>query len=129
MYLGKIENEKRHSENLLRNILPTEIVTRLRNGESNIADHARISQVTLDDLQHMIADRKNPGRAHTGSNITASRRSNSLPTISRSRPFAERRAPPASFFARPDFLAHRTSNDAATSLLTNLTSALCSHDA
>ena len=25
-YLGKIENEKRHSENLLRNILPTEIV-------------------------------------------------------------------------------------------------------
>src|SRR5262245_42666077 len=38
-YLGKIENEKRHSENLLRNILPTEIVTRLRNGESNIADH------------------------------------------------------------------------------------------
>src|SRR5258708_25183402 len=32
-YVGKIENEKRHSENLLRNILPAEIVTRLRNGE------------------------------------------------------------------------------------------------
>jgi adenylate cyclase len=38
-YLGKIENEKRHSENLLRNILPAEIAARLRNGESNIADH------------------------------------------------------------------------------------------
>src|SRR5260221_14722103 len=38
-YVGKIENEKRHSENLLRNILPAEIATRLRNGESNIADH------------------------------------------------------------------------------------------
>ena len=38
-HLGKIENEKRHSENLLRNILPAEIATRLRNGESNIADH------------------------------------------------------------------------------------------
>jgi hypothetical protein len=38
-YLGKIENEKRHSENLLRNILPAEIATRVRNQESNIADH------------------------------------------------------------------------------------------
>jgi hypothetical protein len=33
-YLGKIESEKRHSENLLRNILPAEIVTRLRNGKA-----------------------------------------------------------------------------------------------
>src|ERR687888_730246 len=48
-YLGKIENEKRHSENLLRNILPTEIVTRLRNGESNIADH-------FDDATVIFAD-------------------------------------------------------------------------
>src|SRR5262245_64295570 len=38
-YLGKIESEKRHSENLLRNILPTEIVKRLRKGETNIATH------------------------------------------------------------------------------------------
>src|SRR5262245_42470485 len=48
-YLGKIESEKRHSENLLRNILPTEIVTRLRNGESNIADH-------FDDATVIFAD-------------------------------------------------------------------------
>jgi adenylate cyclase len=48
-YLGKIENEKRHSENLLRNILPLEVVTRLRNGESNIADH-------FDDATVIFAD-------------------------------------------------------------------------
>jgi adenylate cyclase len=49
-YLGKIENEKRHSENLLRNILPTEIVTRLRNGESNIADHFEDATVIFADV-------------------------------------------------------------------------------
>jgi class 3 adenylate cyclase len=49
-YLGKIENEKRHSENLLRNILPTEIVTRLRNGESNIADHFEDATVVFADV-------------------------------------------------------------------------------
>src|SRR5215467_9048370 len=48
-YLGKIENEKRHCENLLRNILPAEIATRLRNGESNIADH-------FDDVTVIFAD-------------------------------------------------------------------------
>jgi class 3 adenylate cyclase/CheY-like chemotaxis protein len=48
-YLGKIENEKRHSENLLRNILPAEVVTRLRKGESNIADH-------FDDATVIFAD-------------------------------------------------------------------------
>ena len=48
-YVGKIENEKRHSENLLRNILPVEIATRLRNGESNIADH-------FDDATVIFAD-------------------------------------------------------------------------
>jgi adenylate cyclase len=48
-YIGKIENEKRHSENLLRNILPAEIATRLRNGESNIADH-------FDDATVIFAD-------------------------------------------------------------------------
>src|SRR6266487_2355508 len=49
-YLGKIENEKRHSENLLRNILPTEIVTRLRDGESNIADHFEDATVIFADV-------------------------------------------------------------------------------
>ena len=48
-YLGKIENEKRHSETLLRNILPAEVATRLRNGESNIADH-------FDDATVIFAD-------------------------------------------------------------------------
>src|SRR5437763_15126978 len=48
-YVGKIENEKRNSENLLRNILPAEIATRLRNGESNIADH-------FDDATVIFAD-------------------------------------------------------------------------
>lgn len=48
-YLGKMENEKRHSENLLRNILPAEVVTRLRKGESNIADH-------FDDATVIFAD-------------------------------------------------------------------------
>src|SRR5262249_15924405 len=46
---GKIENEKRHSQNLFRNILPAEIATRLRNGESNIADH-------FDDATVIFAD-------------------------------------------------------------------------
>jgi class 3 adenylate cyclase len=48
-YVGKIENEKRNSENLLRNILPAEIATRLRNGENNIADH-------FDDTTVIFAD-------------------------------------------------------------------------
>ena len=48
-YLVKIENEKRHSESLLRNILSAEIATRLRNGESNIADQ-------LDDATVIFAD-------------------------------------------------------------------------
>src|SRR2546425_6186224 len=38
-YLTKLESERRHSESLLRNILPTEIAGRLRSGENNIADH------------------------------------------------------------------------------------------
>src|SRR5499433_14089 len=48
-YVSKIENEKRHSENLLRNILPAEVATRLRNGESNIANH-------FDDATVIFAD-------------------------------------------------------------------------
>jgi class 3 adenylate cyclase len=49
-YLGKIENEKRHSENLLRNVLPAGIATRLRNGESNIADHFEDATVIFADV-------------------------------------------------------------------------------
>jgi adenylate cyclase len=49
-YVGKIENEKRNSENLLRNILPAEIATRLRNGESNIADHFDDATVIFADI-------------------------------------------------------------------------------
>src|SRR2546430_5118266 len=49
-YVGKIENEKRDSENLLRNILPAEIASRLRNGESNIADHFDDATVVFADI-------------------------------------------------------------------------------
>src|SRR5258708_11422556 len=49
-YLDKIENEKRHSENLLRNILPAEIASRLRNGESNIADYFDDATVVFADV-------------------------------------------------------------------------------
>ena len=38
-YLSRVEKQKVHSETLLRNVLPAEIAARLRNGESNIADH------------------------------------------------------------------------------------------
>ena len=48
-YLAKMEQAKRHSESLLRNILPAEIAGRLRNGESNIADH-------FDDATVIFAD-------------------------------------------------------------------------
>src|SRR5437899_2970495 len=49
-YVGRIETEKRHSENLLRNILPAEIASRLRNGESNIADHFDDATVVFADI-------------------------------------------------------------------------------
>ena len=49
-YVGKIENERRNSENLLRNILPAEIATRLRNGENNIADHFDDATVIFADI-------------------------------------------------------------------------------
>jgi len=48
-YLSGVEQQKRHSESLLRNMLPPEIATRLRNGESNIADH-------YDDATVLFAD-------------------------------------------------------------------------
>ncbi len=49
-YMGKIEQAKKHSENLLRNILPPEIAARLRNGESNIADHFEDITVIFADI-------------------------------------------------------------------------------
>ena len=49
-YLSRIEQEKRHSETLLRNILPPEIAVRLRNGESNIADHYENATVLFADI-------------------------------------------------------------------------------
>jgi len=49
-YIGKIEQAKKHSENLLRNILPPEIAARLRNGESNIADHFEDITVIFADI-------------------------------------------------------------------------------
>jgi adenylate cyclase len=48
-YLERIEQEKKHSEALLRNILPPEIATRLRAGETNISDH-------VDDATILFAD-------------------------------------------------------------------------
>lgn len=49
-YLGKIERAKKESESLLRNILPPEIAARLRNGESNIADHFEDATVIFADV-------------------------------------------------------------------------------
>jgi adenylate cyclase len=49
-YLGKIEQAKKQSENLLRNILPPEIAARLRNGESNIADSFEEATVIFADI-------------------------------------------------------------------------------
>lgn len=48
-YFSSVEQEKRRSETLLRNILPPEIAVRLRSGESNIADH-------YDDTTVLFAD-------------------------------------------------------------------------
>jgi adenylate cyclase len=48
-YLARIEEEKRHSERLLHNVLPPEIATRLRNGANGIADH-------FDDATVIFAD-------------------------------------------------------------------------
>ena len=49
-YLGKLEQEKRHSEDLLRNMMTPEIVARLRNGESNIADHFDDATIIITDV-------------------------------------------------------------------------------
>jgi len=49
-YLSRIEQEKQHSETLLRNIMPPEIAMRLRNGESNIADHYEEATIIFADI-------------------------------------------------------------------------------
>jgi len=49
-YLTKLEQEKRHSEALLRNILPPEIAMRLRSGEGSIADHHDEATVLFADV-------------------------------------------------------------------------------
>jgi len=49
-YLGKIEQAKKQSESLLRNILPPDIAARLRNGENNIADHFDDATVIFADI-------------------------------------------------------------------------------
>src|SRR5262245_7121541 len=49
-YLSRVEKQKGHSETLLRNILPAEIAFRLRNGESNIADHYDDATVLFADI-------------------------------------------------------------------------------
>jgi adenylate cyclase len=49
-YFEKIEQEKKHSEALLRNILPPEIAVRLRKGETNIADHFEDATIIFTDV-------------------------------------------------------------------------------
>ena len=49
-YLAKIEQGKKYSENLLRNVLPAEIAARLRNGETNIADNFDEATVIFADI-------------------------------------------------------------------------------
>jgi len=49
-YLERIEQEKKHSEALLRNILPREIAIRLRKGETNIADHFEDATIIFTDV-------------------------------------------------------------------------------
>jgi class 3 adenylate cyclase/CheY-like chemotaxis protein len=49
-YLSRVEKQKLHSETLLRSILPAEIAFRLRNGESNIADHYDDATVLFADI-------------------------------------------------------------------------------
>jgi adenylate cyclase len=49
-YMARVEQEKKHSEKLLRNMLPPEIAARLRNGESNIADQFEDASVIFADV-------------------------------------------------------------------------------
>jgi adenylate cyclase len=49
-HLTKLEQARKDSENLLRNMLPPEIAARLRKGESNIADHFDEATVIFADV-------------------------------------------------------------------------------
>jgi len=49
-YLNRIEEEKKRSESLLRNVLPPEIATRLRSGENRIADHHDEASIIFADI-------------------------------------------------------------------------------
>ena len=49
-YLTRVEQEKRRSETLLRNMLPIDIAMRLRGGESNIADQHEEATVLFADI-------------------------------------------------------------------------------
>ena len=49
-YLARIEQEKRHSESLLRNVLPPEIANRLRGGATTIADQIDEATVIFADV-------------------------------------------------------------------------------
>jgi class 3 adenylate cyclase/AmiR/NasT family two-component response regulator len=49
-YMERIEQEKKHSDTLLRNILPPEIAARLRAGETNIADRFEDATIIFTDV-------------------------------------------------------------------------------
>ena len=49
-YVSKMEQAKKDSDNLLRNLFPPEIAARLRNGDSNIADHFEDATVIFADV-------------------------------------------------------------------------------
>jgi adenylate cyclase len=49
-YVGKMEQAKKDSDRLLRNLFPPEIAARLRNGDSNIADHFEDATVIFADV-------------------------------------------------------------------------------
>jgi adenylate cyclase len=49
-YVTRVEQERRHSETLLHNILPPDIAVRLRSGESIIADHHEDATVLFADI-------------------------------------------------------------------------------
>jgi class 3 adenylate cyclase/CheY-like chemotaxis protein len=49
-YVSKMEQAKKDTEGLLKNMLPPEIAVRLRNGESNIADHFEEATVIFADV-------------------------------------------------------------------------------
>jgi adenylate cyclase len=49
-YVAKIEQAKKDTESLLKNMVPPEIAVRLRNGESNIADHFEEATVIFADV-------------------------------------------------------------------------------